>query len=729
MAWYNDDWLYRVKITVPSSKVSSTLTDFPVYLDLSSLPPSFHENVKTGSVDIRITSSDGSTELARELVSYDDDSSLGELHFKAPSLSSVSDTIFFVYYGNPAASDYSAAATYGSQNVWTNGYRAVWHGATTNDSTSNGRDLTMHGGSIVDGHINKAYKLSGPNSDFLGHASSLGLTSQANFPITMSTWVKPQTASPSGNLQIITIGANASGTTHRGSRLDLAGTVGGVRPLYGENGANYRLKENFTQATPGIFNHAVGVITSAANMKAYLNGVDQGGSYLGSGGNVNYNTANTHIGRWNASYPTTTNEFAEIRVSDGARSDAWVAAEYTNQKDVHSFFEIDTQEWRYPPEPEVPVPKDLEQGELDIPEYTIELWSTTGVYMADVSILLIDGFRLGMPLNDVEDLEFSLDLVKFEEKCERLGVEPRNVLDPYRTEVKIKRNGAYLLGTQVVETLINLNNQGPNTIQIRCTGYLNLFKDRYISPGVGDAYKVNYENRTYSEIAQRLILDTQKQTNGHFGVTLGPDTASPSQSMTRTRSGDYDNQGVKDGIINLTKLDNDNFDFKFTWDKRFECFNRLGSDKPEVELVYSDNVKSMTVLRDSSTLANKITGIGSGIGDERLAYTSIDSTSSLAYGVREKIELFNSTSNQDTLDDSVAGLLPIYKDLHEVPTVHITNGAINPGEVITGDSVLVKVEGSTFVESINSLYRIIDMKLNVNKNNEESITLKLIKWE
>ena len=37
MAWYDNDWGYRVKVTVASAEVDATLTDFPVYVDLSDL--------------------------------------------------------------------------------------------------------------------------------------------------------------------------------------------------------------------------------------------------------------------------------------------------------------------------------------------------------------------------------------------------------------------------------------------------------------------------------------------------------------------------------------------------------------------------------------------------------------------------------------------------------------------------------------------------------------------
>jgi hypothetical protein len=71
------------------------LTDFPVYVDLSDLPAGFHTNCnQTDARDIRVTRSDGVTECAREVVSYDSTNDKGELHFKANSISSSADTDF-----------------------------------------------------------------------------------------------------------------------------------------------------------------------------------------------------------------------------------------------------------------------------------------------------------------------------------------------------------------------------------------------------------------------------------------------------------------------------------------------------------------------------------------------------------------------------------------------------------------------------------------------------------
>lgn len=725
MAWFNNSWPYRMKLTVKASQVPANQSNFPVYVNLADLPAPFHENVKSDGSDIRVTSSDEVTEVAREVVSYVKSTSTGEMHFNAPTLSSSSDTVFYIYYGNSSATAPADNATYGANAVWSSS-SAVYHLNEANNTTSNGyknsKANSNHGtGTSMslpssDGVMGKAANFDGVDDGI----SMSTVFSMGNTNGTISSWVDISSLASKGTF--VKVGTAGNGyaigvgnTTHEDVGNKLIGIFDGIRWIV-------------TSGTFTLGKHLVHMVVNGSGVPSfYLDGVLVSGTYTGS--NATAPTTNSRIG-WNGSAGRySNNQIDEARFVNTARTANWILTEYRNQSSPQTFYKWGVQEWRVAPTPQVPTGSSIATASLEIPEYTVELWSSTGVYMADVSSIMTSELRMEMPLNDVEQVSFTLDLVQFEQKCARIGATPRNVLDPYRTEVKIKRNGAYLLGTQVVQAQINLNNESANTIEVRCTGYLNLFKDRYITPGVAPANNsAVYSGKTYAQLAQRLILDTQNQTNGNFGVTLGPDTASLLQDPTRTRIGDYDNQNVKDGIINLTKLEADNFDFKFTWDKRFEVYNRLGSDKPDVELVYPFNIVSMTVLRDATTLANKITGIGSGIGDERLEYTGIDSSSTLAYGVREKVELFNSVSTPDTLVKSVQGLVPIYKDIYEVPAVNLTNGAIVPGEVITGDAVLVKVEGSTFIETINELYRIINMTISVGLENQENISLKLVKW-
>lgn len=189
--------------------------------------------------------------------------------------------------------------------------------------------------------------------------------------------------------------------------------------------------------------------------------------------------------------------------------------------------------------------------ELKIPQYDIELWEwktntngNIGTYVADISNIITDGISIQWKLNDVESLDFSIDLIQFENRCRAMGQDPQEVLTPYVHDVRVRRNGEYILGCQIVEANINISNNTNATIQIRCTGFLNLFKDRYITYPFrsNNSQSPAYYNdqSTPALTAQRMINLTQ---------------AYPSpEGLIKNPTGDIDRDGwfATNGVIDTS---------------------------------------------------------------------------------------------------------------------------------------------------------------------------------
>lgn len=498
--------------------------------------------------------------------------------------------------------------------------------------------------------------------------------------------------------------------------------------------------------------------------------------------------------------------------------------------------------------------------ELKVVSYTIEIWNWhTGKYVADISKILTSELEIEWVLDDVESVSFSIDLVQFKKMCQLMGVEPQEVLTPYVHDIRIRRNGQYILGAQVVETNIQINNDSPSTIEVRATGFLNLFKDQYITEA--------WSGYTYAQIARKLIQGAQRPENltknptadidasywlcpagsmarttvaadvhsgnGAIGVTLtsagwlgsgtqidadsgqqikvdvwvkgisgqtisirerslvtnssnqktigtvagngswqyftanyttqfdkgyiyieqqsstklciddcyiylrdeqekalsnlnvnlGFDTASASQNDERQV--DYQLQNIKDALINLTCMEDDNFDFSFAPDRTFNCYERKGSDKLDIEALYPGNIHSMKITRSASNLSNKIINIGSGIGDERLQVTTSDIISRQTYGTRESVVTRNNVQLTDTLYAQGMGDLRDRKDPTNLPKVTIRDGSINPSNIEVGDCIIVKVEGDEYLGTINGLYRIVQFEISVDLEAVETVNLTL----
>ena len=498
--------------------------------------------------------------------------------------------------------------------------------------------------------------------------------------------------------------------------------------------------------------------------------------------------------------------------------------------------------------------------ELKVVSYTIEIWNWhTGKYIADISKILTSELEIEWVLDDVESVSFSIDLVQFKKMCQLMGVEPQEVLTPYVHDIRIRRNGQYILGAQVVETNIQINNDSPSTIEVRATGFLNLFKDQYITEA--------WSGYTYAQIARKLIqgaqrpenltknptadidasywlcpagsmarttvaadvhsgngairvtltsagwlgsgtqidMDSGKQIkvdvwvkgisgqtisirerslvtissnqktigtvsgNGswqHFtanyttqfdkgyiyieqqsstklciddcyiylhdeyeqdlcdlNVSLGFDAASASQN--NERQADYQLQNIKDALINLTCMEDDNFDFSFAPDRTFNCYERKGSDKLDIEALYPGNIHSMKITRSASNLSNKIINIGSGIGDERLQVMTSDTISRQTYGTRESVVTRNNVQLTDTLYAQGMGDLRDRKDPTNLPKVTIRDGSINPSNIEVGDCIIVKVEGDEYLGTINGLYRVVQFEISVDLEAVETVNLTL----
>lgn len=509
-----------------------------------------------------------------------------------------------------------------------------------------------------------------------------------------------------------------------------------------------------------------------------------------------------------------------------------------------------------------------EPKELEIPQLDIEVYDwKTGNYVADFSHILTNGLRVTWKLNDVDEFDFGLDYEQFKLKCKEMGVSANQVLSPGIHDVRVRYRGKYIIGGYVAQTDININRESNNTLQVRCLGFLNLFKGRITN--------AQYSNKTYSQIARALVENSQRMqpinktsipainTDGwvfsyglkdtvsekvyrsdikqsafmasslssnwaslaakidipegtkvdiswkhfippgctqaklveraqvgmstdqvviynvpgtHFtgawneckitnyslfhetpwllfeanfpsqnqiyitdfrvtysfdsddlyklNVPLAIDTASSSQLSGRQRG--YELQDVKEAIVNLTKLDNDNFDFNFTPDRQFNTFDKKGTDKSQdIQIIYPFNLDSGTITRDVSDMVNYSYAIGSGIGDRRLQAITHDKESRKKYGTIIKTKTFNDIKLSPTLYHHSRGEVELGRVPTDIPSLTVGDSSINPATIETGDIISVEMENDNYLNSITDKYRITGMSWNISNDMAETMRLTL----
>ncbi len=180
-------------LTIDHTKVPSTQSNFTALVSLSD--PALKTVANGGHVanangyDIGFyADSGGTTKLKWEVEKYDGVTGNLIAWVKIPSVSSSTDTVFYLMYGDSSINTNQSDPP----NTWDLNFKAVWHlgnGSTLslNDSTSNGSSLANVGATGA-----TTGKISGGAGPFNGTSQCLKTTSSINLgtnKVTLSAWV------------------------------------------------------------------------------------------------------------------------------------------------------------------------------------------------------------------------------------------------------------------------------------------------------------------------------------------------------------------------------------------------------------------------------------------------------------------------------------------------------------------------------------------------------------
>lgn len=147
--WYGEDWSHRIQVDIDANQVEDDFTDFVVQIDLSLFPATFWSNAKADGGDLVATEMDGLTPLSSVLISIDTTAEKGDLYIKIPTLSSSTDTSFFLYFGNAAGAETNdTSGTFSDE--WLAAYPMTKVGNTrfSYDMARNAADSEMRGNAL-----------------------------------------------------------------------------------------------------------------------------------------------------------------------------------------------------------------------------------------------------------------------------------------------------------------------------------------------------------------------------------------------------------------------------------------------------------------------------------------------------------------------------------------------------------------------------------------------------
>ena len=333
-AWYNSSWKYRKTITIDNTKVEENLSNFPVLISLTDTD--LRDNAQSDGDDILFTSSDGTTKLSHEIESFNDSTGQLTAWVKIPSLSSSSDTVIYMYYGNSGASNQQDTA-----NVWDSNFIGVLHlnetvtdeqiTGTHNDSTSNGNDGTQQGNDETAGKIAKGQDFDGADDTVdCGSGASLNITQE----ITLSVWVNMVERPAKGDYYSVVTKTDWKYDVYLYGTEATETNLGGYFKL---NTGNVDIWEGPDIDIPPNVWTQVAIAFDGTDFKLYVNGEldytqnDPGTIEDSSGINV-------IIGLKDSLYWK--GPMDEVRISNTARDPDWIKTCYNSQNSPSTFYGV-----------------------------------------------------------------------------------------------------------------------------------------------------------------------------------------------------------------------------------------------------------------------------------------------------------------------------------------------------------------------------------------------------
>lgn len=313
-------------------------------------------------------------------------------------------------------------------------------------------------------------------------------------------------------------------------------------------------------------------------------------------------------------------------------------------------------------------------------------------------------FRL--TLNGRNSAKFSLPLSH--SRAESQNFKKHNRVEIYRVNPK-DQSDARKIWVGYIEAMRIVDD---NTLEVGCKGILELLSKRVVSR--------SFTNWQGGQAIYELLnneLNPADDTKITQGVT----------DVTNTFSHNFADMKVLKAFEKIAKATG--AELQIDTDFKLDVLQQLGADKTaSVIFRYQDNlqiansVDGFTLLQEGKELFNKVICYGK---DQLISSTQEDTASINTYGLLEKVRYYTQIEDQATLDKTAQDLLAFHKPVKEIPAIRPKREKIDLFDYAIGDRVRVIIKQALL--DFDQTHRILEISVNVGRNNEEKIILKFAK--
>jgi hypothetical protein len=336
-------------MTIDHTKVSSTQSNFTVLVSVTD--PALKTVANGGHVanangyDIGFYSdSGGTTKLKWQVEKYDGTTGNLIAWVKIPSVSSSSDTVFYLMYGDSSINTDQSDPP----NTWDSNFKGVYHlseatGSTSKDSTSNGYNGTpIANPTQGTGKIDGSLTFNG-STQYVSAVNPAGMNFERTDPFTVSFWAKPNSTARAEAVVKIMGSSPYRGwecMTNGYSGVQSTGVVSfGLNSISRSNVVIVYTSSatNLNDGNWHLYHFTSNGSSTAAGLKIYEDGIAKATTtYFDTLTSSMQSTAPFEISGHEGS-DLYNGAIDEVHVAAGARSQAWVATEYNNQSSPGTF--------------------------------------------------------------------------------------------------------------------------------------------------------------------------------------------------------------------------------------------------------------------------------------------------------------------------------------------------------------------------------------------------------